>query len=740
MEMIAQVGVFGLVFVAFIVIGVLMLVAKFYRKVEQGKALIVNKMRKDPEVTFTGATVLPVFHKAEVMDISVKIIELDRRGKEGLICQDNIRADIKVTFFVRVNKTKEDVLKVAQSIGCERASSPETLDELFSAKFSEALKTVGKQLDFEDLYTKREEFRDSIIQLIGRDLNGYVLDDAAIDYLEQTPIDKLDPQNILDSEGIKKITDKTAAQAVLANDITREKEKTIKKQDVEAREAILELERQLAEAEEKQQREVATVTARERAEAQKVEEEERLKAERARIGTEEELAIAEENKNRQIIVAQRNKERTDQVEAERVEKDRMLEVTERERVVTLADIEKEKAVETEKRAVQEIIRERVMVERSVVEEEEKKKDTHEIATAERAKTVAITAAEQEAQEALVKQIKAAEAGRDATRFKAEQQVLAAQAMRDAAEREAAGKKLMAEGITAEEAAMGFAEANVVEKRAIAEARGIEAKAGALEKHGTAEATVLQRKAEAEAKGQEAKAVAVEKEGTAEATVLQRKAEAAAKGQEAKAVGIEKEGTAEATVLQRKLSAEADGITEKAKAMKLYNDAGQDHEEFKLRLAKDKDIELAAIEAQAEIARQQAEIVGNAVRSAHIDIVGGETEFFDRITNAITSGKTVDRWVNSSQVLSDVKNTFFNGDPDYFLNQVESFVGQFSLGSEDVKNLSIAALIGKMMGLTADEAIKKELQNLLGTVRAVGLSENPASALKLGKKEPSPSKK
>ena len=129
--------------------GVGMMVMKFYRKVEQGKALIVNKMRTEPEVTFTGAkVVLPIVHKAEVMDISVKTIEIDRRGKEGLICQDNIRADVKVVFFVRVNKTKEDVIRVAQAIGCERASDKRHLDELFSAKFSEALKTVGKQLDF----------------------------------------------------------------------------------------------------------------------------------------------------------------------------------------------------------------------------------------------------------------------------------------------------------------------------------------------------------------------------------------------------------------------------------------------------------------------------------------------------------------------------------------------------------------------------------------------------------------
>ena len=120
---------FSLISIGFIllvlVFGGSTLYARFYRKVEQGKALIINKMRQEPEVTFTGAMVFPIIHRAEVMDISVKTIEIDRRGKEGLICKDNIRADIKVTFFVRVNKTADDVLKVAQSIGCARASRPE---------------------------------------------------------------------------------------------------------------------------------------------------------------------------------------------------------------------------------------------------------------------------------------------------------------------------------------------------------------------------------------------------------------------------------------------------------------------------------------------------------------------------------------------------------------------------------------------------------------------------------------
>ena len=156
--------------------------------------------------------VYPVIHKAELMDISLKTIDIDRSGDQGLICQDNIRADIKVKFFVRVNQTSEDVLRVAQGIGCARASNQQTLEDLFSAKFSEALKTVGKSLDFVDLYQARDRFRDKIIEQIGDDLSGYVLEDAAIDYLEQTPLAKLDATNILDAQGIKKITELTAVE------------------------------------------------------------------------------------------------------------------------------------------------------------------------------------------------------------------------------------------------------------------------------------------------------------------------------------------------------------------------------------------------------------------------------------------------------------------------------------------------------------------------------------------------
>ncbi|MEM9586168.1 MAG: flotillin family protein [Planctomycetota bacterium] len=680
--------IFGLGSILLAVFAVVTAYKKLYVKVGPDMALVRSGSGGLRVCSGDGMWVIPMIHQYEFMDLTLKSFEIHRQGAEGLICKDNIRADIKVAFFIRVDKTDEEMKEVAQSIGAKRCAQIDTLRELFDAKFSEALKTVGKQFDFVDLYDQRDKFKDEILKVIGTDLNGYRLDDAAIDYLEQTPLDMLSPSNILDAEGIKKITELTAVEKVKENQFTRDKEKTLKKQDVEAEETILELERQRVEAVEKQQREISEISAREQAAAAKVQEEQRLEAERARIATEEEIGIATENKERQVLVAQRNKEKTDAVELERVTRDRDLEATERMRVVGVADVEKEKAIEVEKRNIQEVIRERVAVERAVVEEQERIKDTEEVAAAERMKTVQVTAAEMKAQEELIIQTKAALAEKDASELLAEKVRIEAEAKRDAAEKETAAAKMLAEAESAQAAALGLAEARV----------------------------------------QEAKATSLEKEGTAEASVLQKKAVAEAKGIEARAEAIEKEGLAEANVAREKYHSEATGITEKADAMKQLDSVGKEHEEFKLQLDKEKEVEIAAIDAQRGIAESQAGVVGDALTSARIDIVGGDGQFFDQITSAVKGGKAIDRFVYNSKVATDIKDTFFDGNSEYFRDQIESLMGQFNMDSDSVKDLSIAALIAKMMGMANTDDVRSQLTSLLSMAGTANVADQKAARL------------
>ncbi len=711
--------------ITFVIIGIavaivlsLALVLSWYKKVPQGKALVRTGIG-GIKISFNGMIVIPVAHKMEMMDISLKKVEIGRTGKDGLICKDNMRADIKVAFFVRVNPEKEAVGRVAQTIGVSRGSAEGTLTQLFEAKFSEALKSVGKRFNFVELYDNRESFREEIINMIGTNLNGYILDDAAIDYLEQTPIEFLQDDNILDSEGIKKITDLTAIQHIAANKIRNEEKKVITQQDVEAQEAILELNRQLVEKEQIQQREIASITAREEAETKKIQAEELLRSEQARIQTEEEVAIAEQNKQRQVIVAQKSKEKTEAVETERVTKERELEINERERVVTLAQIEKEKSVEEEKKNIQEVIRERVIVEKATVVEEEKIKDTREFATADRSKKVALTKAEETSGQEKIMAVIKAEADKEAAQIEALRKIIEAEAALKASELDAEAIKRRAEARAAEEAAVGVSEAQVIEAKAIASQR-----------KGEADAKIIELRASAEAKEIELKAAANEQAGLKEANVLEQTALAAAKGKTANAEATEREGLAEALTIESKLIAEAKGIEKKADAMKKLDGVGKDHEEFRLRLQKDKEVELAQIGIMAEIAGAQATVLSEALKSANIDIVGGEAVFFDKLMNAVTQAKTIDGLVNKSSVLSDLKNNLLDGEDGNVIDKVKGLVQQIGLKSDDIKNLSIAALLLKMNDATDDNSVKGVINRLMNAAWQTGIADKSAGLLGL----------
>ncbi|CAE6946978.1 MULTISPECIES: flotillin family protein [Pseudomonas] len=650
--------------VVLFVIALIALFKAFYIKVPQGTALIVNDMSSTPKVHFTGSLVYPVIHLKEFMKISLITLEVDRRAKDGLICRDNLRADITVAFYLRVNETQEDVLKVAKAIGVDRASDRGAVNELFNAKFSEALKTVGKQFDFVQLFENRQDFRDRIVEVIGNDLNGYVLEDVAIDYLEQTSKVSLDPSNILDAEGIRKITELTAAQNVITNELERNEELAIKKKNVETREATLSLERQQADAEARQKREIETIRAREEAETLKVREEERLKAEQARIQTQQELDIRAENHQREVEVAQQNRQRAVVIEVEKVTRAKDLEVVAREREVELQRIEKEKALEEERKNIAGVIRERVAVEKTVAQEEERIKEVREVSEAERLKQVTVLNAQAEAEQELVRQVKQAEADEARSKHKAVEINTLAQAELEAASKSAEAKKKLAEGIEAERAAPGLADAKVREVTAAAKEKEGLAEARVQAERLIADAKGEQEKGLAEARVLEAQASAKEKDGLAEAKVLEEKLSAQARGEEqlglAKAKATKEQGSAEAAILLERLSAEAEGLGKKFGALDSLSDAARAHEEFRMQLEKSFEEAMAAIDANKDIAKDQAEVLAAAMAKAKIEIVGGEGDFFNSFAKSLSVGKAIEGVVGKSPVVQDVISRLLAG--------------------------------------------------------------------------------
>lgn len=298
-----------------------------------------------------------------------------------------------------------------------------------------------------------------------------------------------------------------------------------------------------------------------------------------------------------------------------------------------------------------------------------------MAQAKREKEALIVHAEAEAEEKLVKQLKEAEAAEQASKFKARERLTLSDAELTAADKDAKAKARMAEGLQAEYAAKGLAEARVQE-----------AAAAAFERKGLAEARAMQEKMKAEAIGQE-------EQGLAHARVA-----------EAEALAIEKKGRAEASAIQAKMLAEAAGLAEKAGSMKALDEASRTHEEFRLRIEMEKTIRVEQLHVQGEIAKAQAEILKEAFKTAKINIVGGDGAFFERMTSAISLGKSVDGFFDASQSASSLMKDYLSGEKS-LAGDVSSGLNKLGEGS-GLSQAALSALLVKMLNDTRPESTPK----------------------------------
>ena len=752
----------------------------FIKKIKPGEAGVRTgfggiKVKKDWMLR------VPILQQLQIMDLSVKKLEVVRKSKDGLICEDNIRADIEVVFYVRVNDEKSeidgktdyhDIKTVATQVGCERASEIELLKQLFEAKFSEALKSAGKKMQFEKLYTDRIPFRQEIIDTIGSDLNGYTLEDVAIDYLEQIPLEAHDPNNVLDSVGRAKIVELTAemeekenqrkvnlaeeinkqntAKQETINEQNRNMELQIKNKDIETEVAQRELDRTNEQHLAAQTREVEVTKAEESAITEKSVQEARKESENARLVTEEDVEVRTVQKDRSVQEARVNLDKDLlRLEEEKKESGQQAEV-DRERRVGLSTQEKEAAIIAAAFGVAESKAGLEAKEKEVTTQHQQRLDVEADMSAERARRVLNIEAEARAEADQKRDLIAAQADYDVRQKKAdalkyedvtkaeadkleaeqtaEQIQITADAEAKASEKRNHAMQQEAEGTAAMQAAAGYAEANVM--KAKAEAKTVDAdaekalglaEAAVIEAQGQASGTAKAAEGEGEAKGIAAK-------GTAEGVAIESKGVAEGKSVEAirlaEAQGAEKLGLAEALAK-----------TEMAKAIELFNKASQDHEEFRLQLDKDKDVELADINIKKDIADAQARVMGEALKSANIDLVGGEQDFFDRVVSSVSQGKVVDRLVDNSQTITDVKNTFFNGDPDHLKNKLAGWIKASGLKSEDVKNLTISALLASMVSKTEDNSLRGLMRAAEKAVRGTEIGSELASTIlgdKLGK--------
>jgi len=111
--------------------------------------------------------------------------------------------------------------------------------------------------------------------------------------------------------------------------------------------------------------------------------------------------------------------------------------------------------------------------------------------------------------------------------------------------------------------------------------------------------------------------------------------------------------ASADVIKAKFVNEAQGLIEKFNALNAMTEQSREHEEFRMELEKSFEEAMAEIQANKDIANDQAKVMAEALKQANIDIVGGDGEFLKTITKSLSAGKSVESFLNETPAAQDL---------------------------------------------------------------------------------------
>jgi uncharacterized membrane protein YqiK len=399
------------------VITFMVVLARLYKRSSKELAFVRTGLGGEKVILDGGCIKLPVLHEIVPVNMRTLRLQVDRKNEEGLITADRMRVDVTAEFYVRVKPESESIAKAAQTLG-NRTLEPDTLKELLQGKFVDALRSVAAGLSMEQLHERRAEFVQSVQASVSEDLlkNGLELESVSLTGLDQTARQFFKEDNAFDAQGLAKLTLITEAKREERNRIEQETRIQIELKNLEAEKKSLDI---------KRDEEMAILTQKREVEVAKAEQDALIAREQATRKREAEQAkIAEGQKEREAAITSEQAIQERDISAKRmVEEAEILRQQSVEISRQAAGIAVAKKSEEQSKAEAEAAKARA----NRVKEEENVETVKELAIAERAKSIRLIKAREDAEESAIDLMVAAETEKKAALDRAEASLTEAKA-------------------------------------------------------------------------------------------------------------------------------------------------------------------------------------------------------------------------------------------------------------------------------------------------------------------------
>jgi uncharacterized membrane protein YqiK len=291
-----------------------------------------------------GCIVLPGFHELTRVPLREISIDVERTGKLAVRTQDYLRADMRVTFYVCITASDEDVLTAAARLSQGNRISPEDIKNALEKRADDAIRAAAKTKSLAEIDSDKLGFAQEVLNLMQPDLAkvGLTLNNIAVSEIQES--DSYDTNNFFDAQGVRLRTETIQRSIQQKREVELVTQVAIEQKELDAEKRSLQIAQEKELARLAQQLEIESLTAQREREIQERKAEESAATQRTKIL--QEKSVEEEEIRRQLGIRQ------SQIDADIAleERQKQLKVSQaiQQQAAELAEIERQKIVESQR--------------------------------------------------------------------------------------------------------------------------------------------------------------------------------------------------------------------------------------------------------------------------------------------------------------------------------------------------------------------------------------------------------
>jgi len=291
-----------------------------------------------------GCVVIPGFHELTRVPLREISINVERTGNLAVRTQDYLRANMRVTFYVCISASEEDVKIAAARISRQGKISSEDIKEDLETRADDALRAAAKKKTLAEIDSDKLGFAEEVLNLTQQDLKkvGLTLNNIAISEIEES--DTYDTNNFFDAQGVRLRTETIQRSIQQKREVELTTQVAIEQKELDAQKLSLQIAQEKETAELEQKLQVQALTAQREREIQEAKDKEAAATLRSKIL--QDKSVEEEEIRKKLSVQQSQIEADIALEARN--KQLKIAQTEQKQEAEVAEITRQQTVQSNK--------------------------------------------------------------------------------------------------------------------------------------------------------------------------------------------------------------------------------------------------------------------------------------------------------------------------------------------------------------------------------------------------------